>query len=171
MIPEAPTPPNGGSYALDPRYVPHQRVVGRIVSAAISFGLLLSAFVTTTAARRPGLVTVVALAAWVIVSVLIAWWSERWPAIEYQHIRYRADHEGLEIRRGVWWRHVINVPRSRIQHTDVSQGPLERRYGLGTLVVHTAGTQYARVQLGGLDHESAVRIRDFLLPRDAHDAV
>jgi membrane protein YdbS with pleckstrin-like domain len=55
------------------------------------------------------------------------------------------DARGLEIRRGVFWRSVVNVPRSRVQHTDVSQGPLERSYGLGTLIVYTAGTDHAQV--------------------------
>jgi membrane protein YdbS with pleckstrin-like domain len=63
------------------------------------------------------------------------------------------------------------VPRSRVQHTDVSQGPLERRYGLGTLVIYTAGTSHSRVNLEGLDHEVARRIRAHLLPKDEGDAV
>ena len=63
------------------------------------------------------------------------------------------------------------VPRSRIQHTDVSQGPLERRHGLGTLVVYTAGTQHSEVKLHGLEFSIAQRIRTHLLPRDQSDAV
>ncbi len=73
------------------------------------------------------------------------WWAER----EYRHTFYRLDAQGIEIRRGVYWRVVINVPRSRVQHTDVSQGPVERRYGLGTLVIYTAGTDHAKVDLAG----------------------
>ena len=60
------------------------------------------------------------------------------------------------------WRSVTHVPRSRVQHTDVSQGPLERRYGLGTLVVYTAGTDHARVSLPGLAWETALALRDEL---------
>ena len=62
------------------------------------------------------------------------------------------------------------MPRSRVQHTDVSQGPLERHYGLGTLVVYTAGTDHARVSLPGLAHEVAIQLRDDLRP-DRHDDV
>ena len=69
------------------------------------------------------------------------------------------------------WRQVINVPRSRVQHTDVSQGPLERSHGLATLIVHTAGVEHAQVELAGLPYEVALRLRDHLLPRDASDAV
>ena len=81
------------------------------------------------------------------------------------------DDAGLEIARGVYWRTVTNIPKSRIQHTDVSQGPLERRYGLGTLVVYTAGTHHSEVKLPGLEFTIAQRIRAHLLPRDHGDAV
>ena len=69
------------------------------------------------------------------------------------------------------WRAVTNVPRSRVQHTDVSQGPLERSHGLGTLVIHTAGTEHAVVGLSGLDYGTALALRDHLLPRGAVDVV
>jgi membrane protein YdbS with pleckstrin-like domain len=81
------------------------------------------------------------------------------------------DASGILIRRGVFWRRVIHVPRSRVQHTDVSQGPLERGHGLGTLVIYTAGTDHARVDLHGLDHAAALAIRDHLLPGEGEDAV
>ena len=65
---------------------------------------------------------------------------------------------------------MINVPRSRVQHTDVSQGPIERGFGLGTLVIYTAGTEHARVELHGLEHGTALHIRDHLLKSaDADD--
>ena len=69
----------------------------------------------------------------------------------------------LQIRRGVFWRERITVPRNRIQHTDVSQGPLERQFGLATLLVHTAGTEFARVSLPGLENGRALAIRDHLM--------
>jgi membrane protein YdbS with pleckstrin-like domain len=59
-----------------------------------------------------------------------------------------------------------------VQHIDVAQGPLERRYGLATLSIYTAGTEYARVDLPGLTYARAVDIRDRLLPghdRDTDD--
>lgn len=84
------------------------------------------------------------------------------PPLVHRRTRYRVDHRGLEIRRGVFWRSVTTVARSRIQHLDVTQGPLERRYGLGRLHVHTAGSQQSTVQLSGLAHETARALRDDL---------
>ena len=100
-----------------------------------------------------------------------AWAAERWPVLEYAHLGYQLDGDGLRVRRGVLWQIVTHVPRSRVQHTDVSQGPLERRYGLGTLVVYTAGTDHARVALPGLAHEVAQALRDELRAEQVDDAV
>jgi membrane protein YdbS with pleckstrin-like domain len=101
----------------------------------------------------------------------LVWMTVRWPEISYRHTFYRVDPHGIEIRRGVLWRRTISVPKSRVQHTDVSQGPLQRRYGLGTLVIYTAGTDHAKVELSGLSHARAMRIRDHLLPSGGDDAV
>ena len=102
---------------------------------------------------------------------VMAWLSHRWPEISYRHTFYRVDPQGIEIRRGVFWRRTINVPKSRVQHIDVSQGPLQRTYALGTLVIYTAGTDHAKIELRGLNHARAMRIRDHLLPTGGDDAV
>ncbi len=63
------------------------------------------------------------------------------------------------------------MPKSRVQHTDVSRGPIERGLGLATLIIHTAGTEQAAVSLSGLPHADAYRIRDFLIEGGEDDAV
>ena len=89
--------------------------------------------------------------------------------MRYRYIRYRTDENGFTIRRGVLWRGVTSIPKARVQHTDVVQGPIQRRFGLARLVIHTAGTQDASVSLSGLSYEKALLIRDFLIERDGHD--
>jgi membrane protein YdbS with pleckstrin-like domain len=90
----------------------------------------------------------------------------------YGNISPTASHPNLLlIQRGVLWRTETRVPRTRIQHTDVSQGPLERSFGLATLVVHTAGTRFAVVDLPGLLTSDAEALRDALLGAIADDDV
>ena len=57
------------------------------------------------------------------------------------------------------------MPRSRIQHTDVTQGPFERWLGLGTLVIYTAGTEHAAVPIEGLPHAGRAGAARALLSR------
>lgn len=88
------------------------------------------------------------------------------PPVHYRHGAWRLDEHGIALRWGAWWRSEQRVPRSRIQHTDVAQGPLERRHGLARLVVHTAGAHHGELAIPGLDHDLALRLRDLLLARD-----
>ena len=136
-VSELPPVADGLDHSLDPRVIPLQRIGGSLFLALASIGSLVGLVIADDGAFWLRLVI------WLTIVLLGAWWSYRWPARAYQHTSYRVDEQGIEMRRGVYWRVVINVPRSRVQHIDVSQGPIERRYGLGTLIVYTAGTDHA----------------------------
>lgn len=153
---------DGQDHALDPRVIPMRQVAGGLFIAAIAAVSLV--FVTIRWLTEQEDATWPLLLAWLVLAALGAWSARAWPARSYRHTSYRVDDRGIEIRKGVWWRVVINVPRSRVQHIDVTQGPIDRRYGLGTLVVYTAGTDHAKVELGGLEHGRALGIREHLLP-------
>lgn len=157
--------------SLDPRIIDVRRIIGLIFTAVVSAASLVALGVVGWSVRPGWQVALIAAGTWLGLTVALALWLWRWPVIVYRHAGWRLDEDGLEIRRGVVWRRIINVPRSRVQHTDVSQGPLERSHGLSTLVVHTAGTDHARVTLAGLARETALGLRDQLLPRDGRDAV
>ncbi len=163
---------DGVERRLDPRVVQLDRTVGWIVTAAVSFGLFIAGVSTLIAASAwPVWALIAVVAIWLGVTVVLGWWLQKWPVIYYRYASYVVDTAGIEIRHGVVWRTVTNVPRSRVQHTDVSQGPLERRFGVSTLVIHTAGTDDSIVTQHGLAHDTALAIRDHLLPREGSDAV
>jgi membrane protein YdbS with pleckstrin-like domain len=172
----APPIADGVERSLDRRTIALDRTVGSIVAvvlALVSFvaAIVLAAVGAPGGRPLPWIASAALLAGWAVLALALAVFVYRWPAVTYRYTRYRVDAQGIEIRRGVYWRRIIDVPRSRVQHTDVSQGPLERRYGLGTLVIYTAGTDHARVALSGLDHATASLIREHLLPGEASDAV
>lgn len=152
-------------------YVPFQRTIGWIVTACISLVLFIAVVGLVVSGELPRWLNIVLFPAWTLVGALIGWFSWSWPAVEYRHTSYILDENGIEIRAGVVWRAVMSVPRSRVQHIDVSQGPIERAYGLGRLVIYTAGTDHSRVELGGLSHAVALALRDYLLPQGEADAL
>lgn len=85
--------------------------------------------------------------------------------------RCELSEDGLLVARGVWWRSEHYTPRSRIQHTEVKQGPIARHYEMATLKVYTAGTHLGELEVEGLAHADALSLRDHLLGRDGRDAV
>lgn len=163
--------PDGREYPLDPRHVTVERISGWIAFGVIAGPTFIGLLIANLVAPLSLDVRLAMVGAWVFMAGWLAWGAQIWPPIAHRYASYRVDNEGIEIKRGVVWRRIISIPRSRIQHTDVSQGPLERSYGLGTLVIYTAGTEHARVHLPGLDHRVALRIRDHLLARMADDVV
>lgn len=78
----------------------------------------------------------------------------------YRRWGYDMGIEQLRVLRGFLWRTDTIVPFNRIQHIDVAQGPLQRFFGLSTLIVHTAGTHNSIVTLPGLATADAEDMRE-----------
>lgn len=159
---------DGLDRAPSPRHVTVERLAGAIVGAVVVAGTALGALALDVA--------VDGLLAWlgrglVAAALGLAAWLQWWPIVSHRHVRWRLDATALRIRRGVWWRSEIDVPRVRVQHTDVVQGPLERRFGLAKLVVHTAGTVDATVELAGLELADARAVRNHLVGGGDDDTV
>lgn len=172
MDDDTPAMADGEAHRLDPRSIRVQQIAGWIFTAVVAAGSLIGLGVGLfTGDDMPDWLRRMLPWLWLTAIILMAWHAQRWPRREYEHTSYRVDPQGIEIQKGVYWRVTINVPRSRVQHTDVSQGPLERGYGLGTLVIYTAGTDHAKVDLAGLEHGVALRLRQQLLPSGDADAV
>lgn len=171
--PTAPVPPtidDGEEHHVDPLSV-H---VARLIALPLTLGIpLLPLALLTFGWALGGIPTVVYLplcATVLLLAGLAATIAYRFPAARYRHLRYLVASDGLRIQRGVLWRKTIWIPITRVQHTDVSQGPLQRHYGLAALTVHTAGTASASIPLSGLEHGVATRLAEHLQPEPARDA-
>jgi membrane protein YdbS with pleckstrin-like domain len=147
---------------LDPRFIQKEAVAGILTMAIVGTASIL-ALVIYFFFRGNDWPFYAILGAGVLGIVLIAFAALVWPKLFFKHARWRLNDVSLEIQQGVFWKHRISVPLGRVQHADVSQGPLQRYFGLGTLIVHTAGTYQASVELDGLSHETAIAIRDQLI--------
>jgi membrane protein YdbS with pleckstrin-like domain len=78
----------------------------------------------------------------------------------YRRLGYSVGGNLLRVVRG-WLFHTDTVvPFVRVQHIDVTRGPLDKMFGTASLVVHTAGTHNSIVTLPGLSPPSAGEIRE-----------
>lgn len=144
----------------------HLTIMSGVLLLIASFGLLVAWFHPDV---ERGL-KMVCLGAWWALFPLLGAWTWIWPKVAYRHAFFCLKPDGIVIRTGVFWKTETVVPRSRIQHTDVAQGPLQRAYGIADLVIHTAGTREAVVVLSGLDERLAPRLRDRLLERSGDES-
>ena len=120
----------------------------------LALGTVVAAAVRT---RVPGLSVGLALSPLLL---LFAYTIGVAPARRYRAWGYRLAHDELHVAYGVWTRVETHVPLERVQHVDVSQGPIERAFGVCKLILHTAGTASSVVVLPGLSRPTAEGIRD-----------
>ena len=104
-------------------------------------------------------------------TLLLFGWAMLIPRRRYRSWGYKLDEDELHIQHGIWTRIRTIVPFGRVQHIDVAQGPLERKFGVGTLILHTAGTRNSAVGLPGLEHGEAGRIRDLIRSKIRQDLI
>ena len=80
----------------------------------------------------------------------------------WRRLGYRLAPALLQVVRG-WLFHTDTiVPFVRVQHIDVTRGPVDKLFGTASLVVHTAGTLNSVVTLPGLAPDRATEIRDVI---------
>ncbi|AQS37836.1 hypothetical protein Sps_02684 [Shewanella psychrophila] len=88
--------------------------------------------------------------------------------LRYAHAKSIAfavcDHE-LLMQKGIIWFKRISLPYTRLQHISLSQGPLERKFGLHTLKCFSAGSGSAEIELPGLESRTAEKLRQHLLAK------
>jgi membrane protein YdbS with pleckstrin-like domain len=77
---------------------------------------------------------------------------------------YAEREDDLLVTRGILNRQLVVVPYGRMQYVDVTAGPLDRRFGLATVQLHTAAAA-TDAQIPGLVPQEAARLRDRLAAR------
>jgi membrane protein YdbS with pleckstrin-like domain len=88
----------------------------------------------------------------------------------YRRLGYAIDGRLLRTVRG-WLFHTDTVvPFVRVQHIDVTRGPVDKMFGTASLVVHTAGTHNSVVVLPGLSPDRAAEIREAIRGQIRADA-
>lgn len=148
---------------------PAQATVLRIRAALVSAAVLIGGFALDLGPLRATPAPPYALPAVLLAAALYAVLAM--PGRRYRAWGYAEGEDELAIKRGIWTRVRTIVPFGRVQHIDIAQGPLERRFGLATLILHTAGTRGAAVPLPGLLHEEAEAMRDRIRAKIRQDLV
>ncbi|HLL59793.1 MAG TPA: PH domain-containing protein [Allosphingosinicella sp.] len=139
---------------------PGQLKVLRVRAALMALVLLVAVLVSdlTWLRETPLRLGLVSGAA----ALLLPGWAILIPRRRYRSWGYAMTEDELHIQHGLWTRTRTVVPFGRVQHIDVAQGPIERAFGVGTLILHTAGTRSSAVDLPGLEFGEAGRMRDII---------
>lgn len=155
--------PEPSFQTLCPRSVRLDRWIGAVVAAVVTIILLCSTAPLLLMLDMPLWGKALIVLSWLVIGGglgLLAYLHPKW---QYDRTRWAIGSDGFHIHRGIIWRHQVAIPAARVQHVDVSQGPLERMLELGKLIIHTAGTENASIEVPGLEHATALGLRDELI--------
>lgn len=162
MVDRGPRPAAAGE-PFAPPGVQWQRVSPRLATAqrlALLVPTALPAVVTGVLAAL--LTWWIAIATAVFLLALVwGWWivGRQVPAWGYAE-----RDDDLLVTHGILFRSLVVVPYGRLQFVDVEAGPVDRRFGLATVQLHTASPN-TDASIPGLAPEEAARLRDRLAAR------
>jgi membrane protein YdbS with pleckstrin-like domain len=148
---------------LDPRSIQSSTIEDAAGWLLALLVLLAALIITWSLGGVSGWPLIASVAVLAVLALGCIWATVVLSRLSYRNTRYAVTDQRIDIQRGILWKALICVPRSRIQHVKIGQGPLERRFGLASLTIHTAGTANASVGLSGLAYETAAQLRDLLM--------
>lgn len=143
---------DGSWHQISPRYVVSQFVQNGIFIVLVAVAaLVLSLLLHQTWVWFPaGAVIVVTLVTLVILPR------------QARALGYMLREDDVVFRRGILWQRMVAVPYGRMQLVDITQGPLDRAFGVSQLKMVTAAATTG-VQIPGLTQEAAEALRDTLI--------
>lgn len=144
-------------HRINPRYV---WVLRSSLLSYVGFLVLLPWFfvLATEALVGPWMAWLTGVVLLVFVVLMVVWVPRR-----VRYTRYSRRPLEMHMRMGYLWRNTISVTINRIQHMEVTQGPMERLLGLSTLVLYTAGGFQSDLKLPGLTTADAHELKAQLL--------
>ena len=139
---------------FDPRTLPWWRAQIAIATAIVVAPLaLLGALIAPARTWLLVPAVVIAVIGAAAAVAMPIWW--------HRVHRWEITDKAVYSLTGYFWRTWRIAPMSRIQTVDTTRGPLQRSFGLSTVVVTTASSAGA-VKLEGLDHEQAAALAEQL---------
>jgi uncharacterized protein len=144
---------------LDPRAKTLWRITGALGALPILAGGAVASWVLLRVAEVALLVGVLPLVA---VGVLLVISVGVTPGLRWRRWRYEIREDEVDLQRGIVWVSRTLVPLARIQHVDTQSGPLQRRFGLATVVFYTAA---GANQIPELSAPVAAEVRDRIAER------
>jgi membrane protein YdbS with pleckstrin-like domain len=94
-----------------------------------------------------------------ILGLLNTWYNQACDQVK----SYTLRELDLHYTSGLFFKTVVSQPITRIQHIELKRGPIERKVGLATLQVFSAGGDMHTFQIPGLPVETAQQLRQFIL--------
>lgn len=143
---------DGTWHQISPRYVVSQFVQNAIlIVIVLAAALIISTVSGQNWAWIPaGVITVITVITLIILPR------------QAKALGYMLREDDVVFRKGILWQRMVAVPYGRMQLVDITQGPMDRAFGISQLKMVTAAATTG-VQIPGLTQAGAEALRDTLI--------
>ncbi|MGX5174174.1 PH domain-containing protein [Aliikangiella sp. IMCC44653] len=83
---------------------------------------------------------------------------------------YALREKDIAFKTGLFWHKHLFLSHQRIQHIDITQGPIERHFGFANMAFYTAGGASADLKIPGLNYQTAQALRAKIMQEINHAA-
>jgi membrane protein YdbS with pleckstrin-like domain len=139
---------------LDPRAITLWRLTAALGMTPLVVGGGVATWVLLGVERTPAWIDLLPLLLAILLGAITVGMV---PPLRWRQWRYEIRPDEIDLQRGILWIERTLVPLARIQHVDTRQGPLQRRFGLSTVVFYTAAGPN---QIPELSTPVAAEVRD-----------
>jgi hypothetical protein len=150
--------------SLEPKVRTLWRVTNALTAVGIGALAVPADFIVRKAVKTwPLFSFAIPLIAFVFFLVLSQWLVNR----TYEAYKYQVGDDDLAVAKGVFWKSWRFINRNRIQHVDLTAGPISRMLGLVEVSIFVGGMQGAAATIPGLSQLDAEALRSKLVQAEA----
>ena len=143
-------------HPLEEDYLVTERIsFAIVVSVIIIFAVPLFYFIE--ALQKPAII--LAALALFLVFIFLSWFAT---GLDFRYSGYALREKDLLFRSGWFIRKKKVVLLNRIQHVSIQSGPIERKFGLSSISIFTAGASQADFTIKGIKEETARNIKEWI---------
>jgi uncharacterized protein len=144
----------------------HRKV--SLISVGIIMSFILVAIILLTIFAdddRLTLLSYILATGWIVITTLWIYLCYQ----DYHTTGYAIREKDVVYKSGIFFKSITIVPYNRVQHCEISQGPVSRYFGLSSLTIYTAGGSSTEVDIDGLSTETAYKLKQYLMTKISVD--
>ncbi len=155
-----PTIDHIGFEVLDIKYRKSQLISASLFYIGI-IAVIILAYLFFAEAKISGIWIVLVVALWFVLFAITLWYV--WESYEFEGFALR--EKDILYKSGIFFQSVLIIPFNRVQHSEIKQGPIERLFNLGSLILYTAGGSSSDLAIHGLAYPKAQLIKETITKR------
>ena len=102
----------------------------------------------------------------VLVLIFLVVMSQVFVTKTYDNFRYNLGDDDLAVAKGIFWKQWKFISRTRVQHVDITAGPVNRYLGLVQVSIYVGGMAVPAAVLPGLTEATGEALRKRLVKDD-----